>query len=193
MEHDINVINNFLRELKYTPRPVATGELLVESYQSVKDIVSKTKPKGILELGFTRGTSAAMWAHAAPSAEIISVDKYSDKIVKQNSRKIQGAMKGGRFTFIKIHHDGILHEYSKAWTNKFDLIYIDGDKDPASIKRDCRIALALNPKFIAFDDCNYKGIKEIIEKYVNIYQLTKIKRYHTSNGILLTANPHYEG
>ena len=131
-----------------------------------------------------------MWAHAAPSAEIISVDNYTDKPTVKNSKVVQSVMKGGRFTFININHNGVIPEYSHAWTSKFDLIYIDGDKDQKSIKRDISVALSLNPKFIAFDDCNYFNIKEIIEKYVKIFKLSTIKKYNTSNGILLTSNPH---
>ena len=88
---------------------------------------------------------------------------YTDKPTVKNSKVVQSVMKGGRFTFININHNGVIPEYSHAWTSKFDLIYIDGDKDQKSIKRDISVALSLNPKFIAFDDCNYFNIKEIIE------------------------------
>tara|TARA_B100000768_G_scaffold177905_1_gene192815 strand:+ start:1419 stop:1994 length:576 start_codon:yes stop_codon:yes gene_type:complete len=191
MENNLNVVNTFLGTLEYAERPDSKSELLPESYQSIKDIVGKTNPKAILELGFNRGSSAAMFAHAAPNREIISIDHYSNNQIKRNANRIKALHK--HFYFIRLNHNGIIPEYGKTWKNKFDLVYINGDKDSPSIKRDILAAMELNTKFIALDQYNHEDIKPIYDKYIKLFKLNKIKVYATSNGIALISNSSYAG
>jgi len=191
MENNINVVNDFLGTLEYAERPDSKSELLPESYMSIKDIINKTNPKAILELGFNRGSSAAMFAHAAPNREIISIDHYSNNQIKRNANKIKTVNK--YHYFIRLNHNGIIPEYGNAWKNKFDLAYINGDKDNASIKRDILAATALNVKFMIFDQYNHQDIKPIYNKYIKLFKLDKVKTYNTSNGLLLVTNTSYEG
>ena len=191
MEHNINVIDKFLGTLEYADRPDQKSELLVESYLSIKNIIEKTNPRAILELGFNRGCSAAMFAHAAPTREIISIDHYSNNQIKRNAKRIQALHK--HFHFIRLNHNGIIPEYGKAWKNKFDLVYIHGDKDQKSIKRDILAAIELNTKTIVLDQYNHQDIQPIYDKYISLFKLTKVKTYNTSNGLILLRNPEYAG
>lgn len=191
MEHDINVVNKFLGTLEYAERPDVKSELLPESYLSIKDIVSKTNPRAILELGFNRGSSAVMFAHALPNREIVSIDYYSNNQIKRNADRIKRMHK--HFHFIRLNHNGVLPEYGKAWRSKFDLVYINGDKDPKSIKRDILIAVNLNAKAIVLDQYNHQDIKPIYDKYIKLFKLNTVKTYGTSNGLILLTNPEYAG
>ena len=191
MENDINVVSRFLGKLEYADRPDVKSELLPESYLSIKDIISKANPRAILELGFNRGSSAAMFAHALPNREIVSIDYYSNNQIKRNANKIRQFHK--HFTFIRLNHNGIIPEYGKAWRSKFDLIYINGDKDQKSIKRDILAAMELNCKTIVLDQYNHHEIKPIYDKYIGLFKLVKVKTYNTSNGLILLRNPEYAG
>ena len=77
-------------------------------------------------------------------------------------------MKGGRFTFININHNGVIPEYSHAWTSKFDLIYIDASHTREGIKNDTELALDLMSQngTIIWDDYNgwWAGVDEYLDE-----------------------------
>ncbi len=189
MEDNLNVVNKFLGTLEYADRPDQKSELLPESYHSIKDIIKKTNPKAILELGFNRGSSAVMFAHALPNKEIVSIDHYSNNQIKRNAQKIKRFHR--QFHFIRLNHNGIIPEHGKSWKGKFDLIYINGDKDQKSIKRDILAAIELKAKTIVLDQYNHEDIKPMYDKYISLFKLEKIKVYNTSNGLILLSNPEY--
>ena len=160
------------------------GELQREDYLTIKKIIKKSKPKSILEFGFKIGSSAAMWAAASPTSNIISIDVTTNDITNENSKKILAIMQGG---FFKLHETDI-HDLNAQYYQS-DLIFVDGD--PYKIEFEVEIAKKLNPKYIVLNNWFHSRHRNEVQTASHNFGFKLIEAFTTECGLALLSNNDY--
>ena len=161
------------------------GELRVQDYLTIKKIIRKTKPESILEFGFKNGSSAAMWAAASPTSNIISVDITTNDITNENSNKILVIMQGGSFNLHKID----LHRLNKE-EYQSDLIFVDGN--PFLIDLEMDTAKSLDPKYIVVNNWFHSRHREEVQSAAQKINFKLVEAFTTECGLALLHNPYHE-
>ena len=198
------------REMVHGLAPYASqghgGELHPESLKDIMDVVKRTSPKNILEMGFFRGNSALMWLLAS-TACVHSIDIFVNKnnhvLNKDDSVNILRYEKANRpdamisieylmtqfpnrFIFELLNSFNILVQKETEWFNKFDLIFIDANHGPGAVMEDTKSSITLMAKYILYDDyCKYGYMQSIIKnnprlKIIKVY--SPIKECEGNNG-----------
>ena len=117
------------------------------SLEAVRSILKIVRPERILEIGFDRGHSAAMWLGLS-DASVVSVDISDDPELLRAVEILQERYPG-RLTF--IHGDSRTVRELLA-PHAFDLVFIDGDHSEEGALADLLLAFELEAPWIAFDD-----------------------------------------
>ena len=149
------------------------------------DILDRSKPKTILEIGSWKGRSAVEMARVAPNAEIVCVDTWLGAIefIKPpgDSSRCLDRINGWPmvyYTFLSnMIHEGLSDRVTpfpmtstlamRQFRNngfKFDFIYIDGSHETDDVARDIIEAKQIiNPNgTICGDDINWPSIQEAL-------------------------------
>jgi cephalosporin hydroxylase len=116
---------------------------LASAIDMIKDVLARTQPSNILEIGFNRGSSSLLFLYLS-TANVTSIDIVN----KPESVKYLSDTFINRFSFVLGNS---LYLDMKSLDN-FDLVFIDGDHEYNSIVNDIEQSLKVNPKFILFDD-----------------------------------------
>lgn len=132
------------------PIPYHSGPHILRHFREAIEIVKPTK---ILEIGFNMGHSAVMWLNLS-DAYVYSVDV---------SKKDE-TFEGGEYLYSKfnnIHNHRFEYRINKDGDHKsrlrdsvgnFDLCFIDGAHDEASIVCDIELCKYLHVPYLLFDD-----------------------------------------
>lgn len=121
--------------------------LSAHSLFAVKAIVATVKPKRVLEIGFDRGSSSAMWLGLS-DASVVSIDISDDPELHRAVAVLQNRYPG-RLEFIrsdstKVEIDPRLHQ--------FDMAFIDGDHTEDGALSDLMMVKSLNIQWVVLDD-----------------------------------------
>lgn len=147
-------INGFSMDgLDSNRQPMAYG-CGPHSVRCLREIVEITKPKVLFEIGFNCGYSAVMWLELGVQ-KVISCDISDRNETLQAADIIGDRYTDGRFSFFVEDSGQILSGRGNLnWLSKhtFDLIFIDGGHLEHHVVADIQLALALNIKYLAFDD-----------------------------------------
>lgn len=100
-----------------------------KSHEKLFEIVSKLKPKKILEIGTAVGYSGMLMLSASPEAEIITIEHDNDKVIEAREN-FKNAGFENRATVIE---GDCLEELAmlvtdEKYNNYFDFCFIDGPK-----------------------------------------------------------------
>jgi SAM-dependent methyltransferase len=141
--------------------PVLTNDVnLASAIDMVKDVVSRTNPSNILEIGFNRGSSSLLFLYLS-SANVTSIDIVN----KPESVKYLTNTFTNRFSFVL----GNSFYLDMKSLGTFDLVFIDGDHEYNSIVNDIEQSLKVNPKFILFDDYEHPAHGVDTKKAISLY------------------------
>lgn len=140
----------------YPPNP--EGALRAYSIEPLRQIVKLLEPRCLLEIGFHLGRSSAIWLHLGVE-HVTSVDINPDQIL-QTAGDVLGAAYLKRFKLIVAPREdrdaAILYN-----PPPYDLIFIDGGHDLASVRQDIALARALGIRRMLFDDFLFPGTPDV--------------------------------
>lgn len=159
-----------------------------ETFNRLRWIVAKYKPKTILEIGSGWGLSAVSFLYKN-DIRLVSIDKIGDLV--DFKRRVEGMGVADRIERIVGDSTVVLPERKNEWRGKFDLIYIDGNHQYEGVKKDLLNSLELEPKVIVLDDFFHKnnwngryGITRAVIEIVKEKKL-KLKVFTEANGFAL--------
>lgn len=117
---------------------------------TIKQILTTTNAKNMLEIGFNIGYSASMWLNANNNQldSLVSVDIGMHKDTLEASEAVKNKYKD-RFTFIlsdSTKAKDVLVDY------KFDIAFIDGAHDYNGVIADIEMCVELGIPYLIFDD-----------------------------------------
>ena len=163
-----------------------SGEAAAEVHEVIKDVIERTSPSTILELGFRHGATSSMFAFYAPKAEITSCDLVNNPNHNYNVSNILKL--NPNFKFVKQNHMTILDDYYKKgrWIDKWDLIFIDGNHSDEAFRRDLNTAFTLGCKHILVDDYYHSGHRHI-EQTIKTHKSDIISEYTQDCGYCLIS------
>lgn len=123
--------------------------LRAHSLFAVKTIVAIVKPQRVLEIGFDRGSSSAMWLGLS-DASVVSIDISDDPELHRAVAVLQNRYPG-RLEF--ICSDSAKAEIDpRLRLQQFDMAFIDGDHTEDGVLRDLMMVRSLNIPWVALDD-----------------------------------------
>lgn len=131
-------------------RPNYERGLLIES------LIKKYDVKSYLEIGFGRGYSCFCAARAMENlgrGSIVTVDTALDEEVLQRLGSVFPHNWFDRVTFYKDTSDAFFKQNSQ----RFDMIYIDGDHRYTQVKKDWENSEKIFEKVVLFDDYHLPG------------------------------------
>jgi len=159
-----------------------------ETFHRLRWIVSKYKPKIILEIGSGWGLSAVSFLYKN-DAKLISIDKILNLVDFQ--RRVEGMGVADRIERVVGDSTIVLPQRQKEWQGKFDLVYVDGNHQYEGVKQDLLNVLELKPKVILMDDFfhhdNWTGRYGITKAVIEIVKEKKLrlKVFTEANGFAL--------
>ena len=121
--------------------------LRAHSLAAIRSILEIVKPKCILEIGFDRGHSSAMWLGLS-DASVVSIDISDDSELHEAVAVLQRRYPG-RLTFIRSDSKVV---HNKLLGFCFDFAFIDGDHTEEGALADMRLAKWLHIPWVALDD-----------------------------------------
>ena len=141
--------------------PILTNDVNLNSaIDMVKDVVARTNPSNILEIGFNRGSSSLLFLYLS-NANVTSIDIVN----KPDSVKYLTSTFNNRFSFVL----GNSFYLDMKSLGTFDLVFIDGDHEYNSIINDIDQSLKVKPKFILFDDYEHPDHGVDTKKAIRLY------------------------
>lgn len=154
----------------------------------IKDVLRKTKPNKILEVGFYHGASTFLWLYNS-NADIVSVDSmyckytsiYVNKVRQFISLNNLCNLYRDRLKFLLLDSTKLLPFIENQ---KFDLFFIDGDHTVEGADNDFKIALKINCPYILIDDvmpdCKDSHVYNLfVKEYTKYFNI--VNYYKTSN------------
>jgi hypothetical protein len=162
------MLSNLFSELPDTP----IGHLTQDHLPFVREVVQKSNPKTILEIGFNAGHSSAIWL-TETEASIITVDPAKVKHTWDAAELLKRKY-FDRFKFLNVgSQDPELYDYLVSENYQPDLVFVDGDHSAEGCKKDLILADKLSAKFIMIDNLEdgslYNTVIEFCKEY-NHYQ-----------------------
>jgi predicted O-methyltransferase YrrM len=141
--------------------------MLIPKQRNMVNIITKIRPKRVLEIGFNAGFSALLMKMTSEQIghkemEMTCVDINVHPYVTSCYKRISQDHKNIKLV-IQSSHD-----YLKSDTTKYDLIHIDGDHNLEGAEKDLVDSLKLSHKgtIIIFDDTNLKPLNDLCDRYV---------------------------
>lgn len=120
------------------------------SLPAVEDALEVARPRTVLEIGFGAGASSAMFLDLDATLSVVSVDNTRDDRCLAGARLLRERY-GARFTFLNVDSRLVDMKMLGPFA-KFDLAFIDGGHDLASVRSDLRLAASAGVKHILLDD-----------------------------------------
>lgn len=147
-------------EIAFHNETLSSDVNLTNAYNMIKDVVSRTNPTNILEIGFNRGSSSLLFLYLS-DAKVTSIDIVD----KPESVNYLTKTFKDRFSFVL----GNSFELDMKSLGTFDLVFIDGDHEYNSVIRDLDQSLKVKPKYILFDDYEHPAHGVDIKKVIRLY------------------------
>lgn len=215
--NDLNTTISILKELPVILVGSLTWDtkehfnLRSQCVEMIKDVVSISSPKRILEIGTHLGHSACLWLSFS-EAELTSVDICTNWVEWEYGYENWGSPKanggglkesvaclkkyfGDRFKFVKGDSTS-LDVFEQIKDSHYDLIFIDGNHDYSYVMKDIETAFKLNIPFILLDDYfdNVDGDERVLAAKNS--GLTPMKVYKDIHNVAnvrcgFFKNPHY--
>lgn len=126
----------------------------------LKNVIYRTRPESLLEIGFYAGHSTSYWAELFPGLDITSCCPPHPRGLKYGPIV---ADKYPNVTFIPIKSPEVLidiHQFT------YDLIFIDGNHTSEAVWADTTLAYAVDAKYILYDNSDQVGVRPEIDKMV---------------------------
>ena len=160
----------------------------------VTDVLARSKPQRILEIGTHLGHSACLFLSLS-EATVISIDIGTHWVEWEygyEDWEVPKAEGGGgqkdvvetlqrlfpnRFLFIKADSTRSTGIISIALNTPYDLAFIDGNHDLDYVERDIETALVLGIPYILLDDCTSPSESTWVA--AKKYNLVLVKRYES--------------
>jgi len=138
-------------------------------------LISRTKPKTVLEIGFNAGFSCLFMKMVLPSIEMTCVDLNEHTYVMPCFNRINQDFDKLRIITGSSYDVGLPQLIEK--NEKFDLIHIDGDHRQKGARKDLDLCLKLchDKTIIVFDDTNIPHLDKLCNKYI---RKGLVKEYH---------------
>lgn len=134
--------------------------------------VSKTiRPKKILELGTSAGSSADAYLSAAPTASYIGFDSFGKDVHRMSqmvwdpyeiATKLFASRRFEHYELIRVD----LRTLNRLPCSG-DFVVVDAGHDFENEYADLRLALTANPRFIFVDDAEGAGAQLAIKRFLN--------------------------
>jgi len=164
-------------------RPMDYG-VGAHSVRCFREIVEIAKPTSILEIGLNCGYSSALWLNMT-DAKVLSVD-ISDRAETLEAGRILSKKFDPRFFYVISDSAVLLKNHSEDLAHYgFDLTFIDGGHLEHHVISDIELALALNIKWLAFDDILPQFGPGVLPAIAKFPQLKEVK---TMGNIALYQN-----
>ena len=161
-------INQIYKKAKTYGVPVIRSE----SHKILEDVVKKSKPKHILEIGTAVGYSGTLMLQNS-TADLITIEHNKE----YKNQAIKNFKANKFFNRVKVVFGDCLVEISKMLTsnnfnNYFDLIFLDGPKAQYDLLLEGLIKMLKPEGTIIVDNVLFRG-------YVNAENLAPTRRYKT--------------
>lgn len=147
----------------------------------IRDVIDKSNPLKILEIGFNMGHSATMWLHYS-NADLVSVDSCvpidgidRTSIMNYNADLIAKYYKE-RFIFFMSDSR---YMGKIIYNMKFDLISVDGGHTPGILLNDINMAIGMGIPYIFVDDV-FGEQALILDEFV-FDRILEVKKYFNFN------------
>jgi predicted O-methyltransferase YrrM len=136
----------------------------------IREAITIVQPKKILEIGLNRGHGSAMLL-ALSKANVTSIDVSNRKETVHAGIHLVHQYPD-RFKFFICDSAKVFDALS---VNKFDLVFVDGGHDMASVLVDINLCENLKVPYILFDDVypRYGEVLQAIGKYEDELELVK--------------------
>lgn len=135
----------FFQKLTEGLPPTEIG-LRAHSLEAVRLISKIVMPKRILEIGFNRGYSSAMWLGLS-NAQVVSVDTDHGKEAREAESLLETRFPG-RLSLIVSDSKDVRDKLS----GHFDLAFIDGDHSEEGALADLQLVKLLGIRWVVMDD-----------------------------------------
>ena len=153
------------------PNHRCTGESGKVYYPVFCDVIEKTSPKVILEIGFNRGSSALGFLLASDDVILYSADIRED--VGRSVEYLQELFPG-RFFYLQGDSKDLLEHLP---VESVDLVFVDGDHSYGGMKKDCETALELKSPYILHDEYHNKGHTNDVVRILTELKLEILEDY----------------
>lgn len=151
---DLMMFEQWTHDLPRYPEAWAPGAD-AHSIASFRLCLKVAKPTCLLEIGFNIGGSAALWLNLGVS-RVVSVDINQAPIVREAGEILKGRFRD-RFKLV-ITDEKQRDETVRAFTEPFDVAFIDAAHDHENVMADIKLVLSLGIKRLIFDDiCPHWG------------------------------------
>jgi len=153
--------------------PMTTGGFIARALPYMHELMELYTPKSVLEIGFNRGGGALAFLLCS-KAKVLSIDK----IVNPKGITILTQEFPDRFRFEQINSQDLLDLPNREGVVcDFDLVYIDGAHDFASVTNDIEKSLKIGTDYILFDDWQCGSVTTAIELFLD-RELEVVKQWN---------------
>ena len=170
----------------YTSHKKNTQEdLMIPKQKNIVSVITKLKPKKILEIGFNAGFSSLLMKMSYSEAIINCIDINYHNYVMPCFNKISSDYNNISI-ILESSHTSLIKLIEQ--NEKYDLIHIDGDHTLKGASQDLSQCLKLSKPgtVIIFDDTNIAELNNLCNKYVQ----NKLLKEYTFNKIEGTKYNH---
>jgi predicted O-methyltransferase YrrM len=137
----------------------------------IRDTIAIVQPKQVLEIGLNRGHGSAMFL-ALSKARVVSIDVSNRKETVHAGIHLAHQYPD-RFQFFICDSAKVFEALKQH--SKYDLVFVDGGHDMASVLVDINLCENLKVPYILFDDVypRYGEVLQAIGKYEDELELVK--------------------
>ena len=142
------------------------NEEMQDKQSNFYNLINKTQPKKVLEIGFNAGFSCLFMKMIIPSLDMTCVDLNEHKYVIPCFNRINQDFDNLKIIEGSSYDVGLPQLVQQ--NEKFDLIHIDGDHTLEGARKDFDLCLKLShdTTIIVFDDTNLPHLNKLCDTYV---------------------------